>query len=307
MKQFVMLTGLPRSGTTWASDIIGRSPSVNYVTGEPFNPAYSKASFGIEVHQAYPYFHDDSEYLTALNSVFCLKFAPKDLIKKLNFIRSEKSRGRLYLKAMKQFYYSLNSKRNFFKDPALYFSAEKIYALYNNVNVLLMRHPAGFCSSMLRVKWSFYFETFWMQQQLMNDYLQCFYDELRFYLGKPYDYDILGRAILLWKIYAHVGLVFREKYTGNASWIFVNHEDLANEPVDQFQSLFSKLGIEFTDAIVEQLRRYSLFEKVEAEKGQVHSLNRNSARQAEIWKTRLAKKEIDQILKRTEGYIEYYY
>lgn len=49
MNESIFLTGRPRSGTTWVAKMLYFSPSVNYISGEPFlNPGFSKEMYGYD-------------------------------------------------------------------------------------------------------------------------------------------------------------------------------------------------------------------------------------------------------------------
>ena len=108
---------------------------------------------------------------------------------------------------------------------------------------MLIRHPAAFASSVMRLGWTHDFGRFLDQPLLMRDHLAPFEDEIRDFAA--HERDAIDQAILLWRLIYSTVATFRERHP---EWTFVRHEDLSREPAG-FESLFATLGVEFDDGI----------------------------------------------------------
>jgi hypothetical protein len=175
------------------------------------------------------------------------------------------------------------------KDPIALFSAEWLASRFGMDVVIVIRHPAGFASSLKRLGWTFPFPDLLDQPLLMRDLLRPFEAELARRAERPG--DILDQAALLWRMMHHVIADYRTRHPG---WTFVRHEDLSREPVREFEGLFGKLGLGFTkrarDLIAETTDPANPADPADA-----HSLRRDSKAGASIWKERLAPGEVRRI------------
>ena len=97
-----------------------------------------------------------------------------------------------------------------------------------NVSVL-KRHPIAFCSSLRITNWRFPFDDFLNQPLRMDRYLSVFEDEIREAIEN--EEDTIDQAILLWNCIYHTASIYQQD---PPEWLFIRHEDLSNEPVEQF-------------------------------------------------------------------------
>jgi hypothetical protein len=76
----------------------------------------------------------------------------------------------------------------------------------------------------------------------------------------------------------------------------VKHEDLSRKPVEEFQKLFDRLGVEFTEKDQSAVMEYSNSSNPsEAPAGMMHQLKRDSLSNVKNWQSRLSKAEIERI------------
>jgi hypothetical protein len=151
----------------------------------------------------------------------------------------------------------------------------------------------AFISSIKRVNWEFDFDNFLEQDNLMNDYLFKFEDQIR---NIDKNSSIIEQGALLWNC---IYYVLSQYLSENDSLISVRHEDICYEPIITFRNLFESLNINFTDEIKKSLSGFVSANKVEAENNKVHDLHRNSKNLAKVWKERLTEEEIKYIKAKT--------
>ena len=108
------------------------------------------------------------------------------------------------------------------KDPIAAFSSSWLASTFDMATIVLVRHPAGFASSLKRLGWSHPFNDFLAQPALMEERLQAFEGEIA-RMAKV-EHDIVDQASLLWRMIYSVLLEYRRAHP---DWIVVRHEDLA--------------------------------------------------------------------------------
>jgi len=165
----------------------------------------------------------------------------------------------------------------------------------------MIRHPAAFCASLKIKNWTHDFNHFLNQPLLMDRYLGVFEKEIREFAEN--EKDIIDQAILLWNCIYHTINIYQQ---GHPEWLFVRHEDLSTEPVDQFQSIYETFNLEFTSkakSII--LKSSSVQNPTEQQPG--NELLRNSKANVFNWKKRLSQKEIEKIREKTHAISSIFY
>ena len=99
--------------------------------------------------------------------------------------------------------------------------------------LVLIRHPAAFCSSLKIMNWQFDFKNFLRQPLLMEAYLYAYKKEIKEFTQS--EKDIIDQSILLWNCIHFTVKKFQER---NTDWIFIRHEDISLDPCDQFRLLY---------------------------------------------------------------------
>jgi len=183
-------------------------------------------------------------------------------------------------------------KRPLLKDPLAVLSADWLASRFGMDVVITIRHPAAFAESLKSRNWAHPFSHFVAQPERMRDVLFPFEAEIYDFAKK--EHDIIDQAALLWKIVYHTVDVYRQKHP---EWIFVRHEDLARDPVQNYRSLCQRLNLKFTSDVQSTIEAHST--KPSADKTETelpsNNIRRNSKALIHKWKTRLTCDEISRV------------
>ena len=199
----------------------------------------------------------------------------------------------------------LRGLRPIMKDPIALFSAPWLSGRFGMDVVVMVRHPAAFVSSIKLRKWHFDFNDLLQQRELIRDLLQPFEPEIRALAAK--NDDLVEQAILQWRLFHHAIRVYQAR---RPDWQYVRHEDLSRDPVAGFQSMFERLGLDFTPACERDVRESSdggnpTDATVEGRSTQWVKLN--SAETVRNWQRRLTADEIRRIRDGTADVCEHFY
>ena len=311
----IIITGSHRSGTTWVGNIIKNSPMIYYIH-EPLTPnSITRGLFDTEIW--YKYYDPNKEYQkveSTLNDLFIGQYPlravlhfknslPNTDYRNLNGINDDKFDFK-YLKWRINAY--LDSKRlklsklnhdqiiPLIKDPICLTAVEWIHKRWKSKNVFLIRHPAAFVSSLLRLNWRFNFENFIKQPELINRFLKPYESDI----NSPPE-DFISEASLIWLCTTKIIIDYQEIYP---NWIYIRHEDLSYNPIKEFKLLFKKLELPYTSKVKRLIKATSHHTNPSevSDKSKVHQLQRNSKENIKNWKKRLTSKEIEQIRNITE-------
>jgi len=300
--KIILVTGAHRSGTTFVGNILSTPINVSYIY-EPFNKTY-----GLEgIDYWYTYIKrgmgNEIKYRQLMNDLFNLKAkykTPKkeyDSFLKICLRKIYKSKGNIYYYRAK-----INPFKKFLllKDPIACLSSEYLHREFNANVIILIRHPAGFVSSIKRLGWRFDFNNFTNQPHLIEDYLKDLLKNVNFE-----NLSVVEEGALLWICIHKVLDSFIKR---NPKFIVFRHEDIARDPKNVFQYLFKKLEINFNKKIIKKIQIYTSSNNLSEAKDNVgQQLRRNSKALLDIWKKRLSKNEIVKIREITESIASKYY
>ncbi len=295
----ILVTGSHRSGTTWAGRVLARAPRVGYAF-EPFNPRAVPCVSGKAFENWYQYLCEENggEYRSALDALIAFNYPWAENMSRMSSVREGAKMVRDQFAFLR---YRLGGYRPLLKDPIAFFSAEWLAGVYGMDVMVMIRHPAAFCASIKLRRWQFDFNNLLRQPLLMERYLSAFRCEIDHYAKHPM--DIVDQGILLWKcIYQTV----REYQAEHPNWLFVRHEDLASDPVNEFQRIYSALDLNFTDRVLEYVR-YTSAEGNPVEPRDKDQFVRDSRRIVKHWVQRLTPGEISHIRHKTAGVSEVFY
>jgi hypothetical protein len=298
MKNPILVTGSHRSGTTWVGKMLALPARVVYIH-EPFNLNCTDKWFKTNFENWFTYVTNQNEqlYYNEIKKIIELRYELEPVIK----VDGDWKRASVILKRYMRFlYHRWSGHTPLLKDPIAVFSAEWLYQRFDAKVVIMIRHPAAFAGSLKKTGWSHPFTHFLNQHNLMEDYLEPFYNQIVDYAQSPP--DIIDQAILLWRIIYSVVRKYRERHE---DWIFLRHEDISREPIDQFAKLYNTLGLRYSPSIQETILDHTL-NKVDHKK-KSYSLKRNSKTNIWNWKNRLTQGEVKRIRERVEGISSYFY
>ena len=301
--QPILITGSHRSGTTWIGHIVRQSSKIHYIN-EPFNIEHppGRGVFDASFDHWYTYIDSENEikYYKPLKKAVSLSYSP---ISELAHSQSRKK----YYKAFKEQAIFLKSrllqKRVLLKDPLAFFSAEWMHEKIGTQNIVVVRHPAAFAGSLKRKEWSFDFSNLLNQKSLLNCLDASLRDDMLSMMSEPK--GAIEQAILLWNIIHSRVEYYQSRYP---EWYFIKHEDISQNPLEEFKRLFNYLDLSFTKPIQECVLKYSNSDNpVEAEQGITHTLKRNSQENIKSWKKRLSSQEIQKIYDGTRNISSKFY
>lgn len=294
----ILVTGSHRSGSTWTGRMISAAPHVGYID-EPFN-------IGKIVANSKPFkywFQFISEenledYESVFDRIIHYKYPLANNIVKVRTIRNVariiRDQGLFIL-------HKLNNDRPLIKDPIAFFSAEWLFKTFNMNVLVLIRHPAAFCSSIKIMNWRHDFTHFLNQPLLMEKYLHPFEEKVKEYAEN--EKNIIEQAILLWNCIHHTIRIYQRKYP---KWLFVRHEDLSSDPINQFHSIYRELDLEFTQKVKKTILKSSGAHNP-VERQAKNEFIRNSKQNIKNWKKRLTQEEVSLIKMQTSEIASLFY
>lgn len=289
----VLVTGSNRSGTTFLGSILAAAPGTIYAY-EPFSPKH-----GLE---------GISEWYLYLERGLAAEQAVKPRLDAFMrgrgvFRRRPTGAGvsvphrlfRLCFRSINQFHYTRGALLHphgtlLIKDPIALLSADYLTREYDCQTVILLRHPCAYYLSLQRMQWTMYPALFLAQREFAARYLPEF-------LGIPntaLNRDPLTMASFVWLFLYTAAARFADR---NGAIVLLRHEDLSLDPFREVEALCGKIGLPYTAEVRRKVKQLtSSHNPVEATEAQTHSLRRDSARNAYLWRDRLSQTEISRIM-----------
>ena len=175
------------------------------------------------------------------------------------------------------------------KDPIAVFSAEWLSDTFGADTLVIIRHPAAFVNSIKRRALRHPFGHFVAQPLLMQDLLQPFADQIDKFAAE--EQPLLDQGILLWNVIHHAILEFRAR---RPDWIFVRLEDLAGDPVAEFEKIHARLGLTLTEDVKTAIIHSSSAPDSDS-LARRDDVSRDSRASTVAWKKWLTGQEIDRI------------
>lgn len=290
----ILVTGAHRSGTTWVGKMLAEAEDVGLIY-EPTNPDNFRPGVlpvRFDSHHTYICAENESSYLEPFRRLMHLDFQGR---KGLKSARTPKDFARVLQDWVHIRRLHITSKRVLIKDPIAIFSVEWFADRFDTQIVVTVRHPAAFSASLMRMNWHADFHVYLNQPLLMHDFLSPFEEDLR--KAAKYTNDIIGQAILLWRIIYHTVDNYR---TTHPDWIIVRHEDLSLDPISEFNVLYDRLGLRFTAEVQQAIQNSSSSDRViDATENAQHVLKRNSKQTVHFWKEKLQNAQIERIKRGT--------
>jgi hypothetical protein len=295
----ILVTGMPRSGTTWVGRMLAAGGSVGYIN-EPFNLATSPGSLRIPVGHWYAYISaaNEESILPPLQQALEFKYPG---LRELGRCRNRTDLLHT-LRSWREFARS-RRRRPLVKEPHAVFSIPWFAERMESDVVVTVRHPAAVVSSWKRLEWSFDFQNLLEQPALMRDWLEPFRAEMQAAL-RP-DKDLVHRVSLLWHVIYSV--VYRQRESSPRVHVF-RQEDLSRNPIGEYAKIYDAVDLSFTDKAVEAVQASSSGDNPkETRVEQPHGTRIDSRANLENWKQRLSGDEISRIRGLTEETAGRYY
>jgi hypothetical protein len=290
----ILVTGSIRSGTTWVGRIMGQAPGVA-VVHEPFNVDHPTGQFAHHWRHQYTHVDDGVDgaeaVATAMADTLAHRYRPwahlrafEGPLRAIGLVRDLPSWS------IRRF---LTRPRTIVKDPIAVFATDWLARRFDMDVVVMVRHPAAFVWSYLRIAEPDRLGDLLAQPDLMRGPLALMASSLR---EAARSSDPVLQAATLWRaVYGHLaGPEQRPRHV-------VVHESLCADPLGGFSDLFGRVGLAFGDrAWREVVATTSSTNPVEAPPGVLHRLHRHSAATSQVWRWRLSNREVDRIRAVTE-------
>jgi hypothetical protein len=243
----VLVTGAPRSGTTWIGSVLSESNQLYYFH-EPFNCYFVDIPLrGKNLPFNFMYINGKNEkkYRAKFRRIMQLRPHWYD---GLTTARNKKDIDKLLSTRTLLSGVRKERKAPLIKDPLAVFSSDWLSNKFDMNVVITIRHPAAFVYSFTKLGWNSNLLLLLSQDHLMRDHLSQYLEEIKKIGDKG---SSIEKASLLWKLIHHTLITYKKK---NTNWIYIRHEDISLKPYQGFKYLYGKLGLEFTEkdaAIIE--------------------------------------------------------
>ena len=278
--QHILVTGVPRSGTTFLGTILSLPKEVGYIR-EPFNRDFGLTGLEYQFPYLYSGMKDENMYRSMVEALFARRAEFKPLpITSANNIKQ--AAGRLLFKSGSNFSYVKSIanpmvQRYLLKDPMISLGSEYLHREYNMQVVVIIRKSLPNIASMRRVGVYHTIEGLLEQNPLYEEFLKPYVSP---YIGKQL--EPLEQQALLWTA---INAVLLEYIQRNPRFIVVFHHDLARKPVSVTKKIYQALGLDFTPAIARKIKDYTSRENDAAvDSSRMHVLKRNSSAIADVKK-----------------------
>ncbi len=283
----ILVTGTHRSGTTWVGDTLCLSPFAQYVH-EPFAPMNNRSLLSSPPTIRYLHQRPESQgpYIQDVQRIVELRPRWLPVAQRAKTARDF---GNLLVQAVTTWRTRNRGGRAVIKDPFALLSAEWLQERTGAIPIVLVRHPAGFVSSIKRLNWRLDEKWLLCQQELMAGDLRLFRDELL----EATNLDTVDHACLIWRALNSVVARLENDHPG---WKVMRYEDLALDPLTGFESLYEYCGLAWDSSIRDEVaaRNSSTNPADEAGAGP-GGTSRFSRRAIWTWLNRLTDEEINRI------------
>lgn len=287
----ILVTGSTRSGTTFLGKMLALPSEVGYVQ-EPFNCRRGLAS----VEEYFLYLYDGMPSEEAQRSMVAALLEGRGSFRRLPILEGpslSRKVGRLLGKSESNLVYlwtrvNPRVKRLLLKDPFACLASEYLHRHFGVSVIVLMRHPAAFVTSMLRLGHPSHLTDLLDQPALVEHHLQ----DVRRNVSTN-DLTMVEQLATVWLCLYGVLQTFSAR---NPGMILLRHEDLSVDPEDVISSLYCQLDLPFTSKIRQTVREHTRSDNpVDPTANQPHVLKRNSQENAVRWKGILSGKDVDTI------------
>src|SRR5437868_7495394 len=239
----VMVTGLPRSGTSWTGKMLAAGGELIYVN-EPLNPQHPPGGcpgvLRASVTHRFQYICDDNaeQWLAAFRDTTALRYG---FLAELRQNRSPYDLARLLRYGTSFTYGRLTGRRALLDDPFAVLSAAWFAKALGCRVIVLIRDPISFVGSWMRLGWTVYFHELLEQPLLVRDHPAV--EDLRPLIGSQ---DRLAKAAALWRVTRSILNTFDNV-------LLTSYNDLAASPIPEFKRLYDYADLLWTPQAERQI------------------------------------------------------
>ena len=297
----ILVTGIHRSGTSWLGRMLNLSGRGAYIS-EPFNVLHRRGVMDVKVEHWYTYITKDNAgpHKKAYSRMLDLRYG---LGKEIPSLRSGRDLLRMIRDAFVFARGRLAQQRPLIKDPFAIFSIPWLIQEFDCQVVIIIRHPAAAVSSLKRLGWHFNLHDLLAQDQLMQDWLEPFREEIENLADQKK--DVIGQGALLWRMIYYVAHELKQIYPGIQ---MVRHEDLSRNPLKVFENIYAELELPFNQKAQQGIMKASQSKNPsEVSIKSIYSTKLNSRANLGNWRKRLTNAEIERIKELTKDVSAHYY
>jgi hypothetical protein len=305
-RPLILVTGSPRSGTTWVGDVLRQSPGMMLLT-EPFNPDLSQRPWrvcNIRFGEWFVYVTDENagEFEAPIRRMLELRH---DTLDRLRACRCMKDVIDVSARAARFGASRFTTRASVMKDPLALVSSEWLQRRFGARVIVMIRHPAAIVSSYKRLNLCVDIRGLLRQPLLLRDLLGPMEEELREFVMPAQEPDIVDQAAMLWKALHYVIHEFQQRHP---DWLFIRHEDLSRDVASGFGRICDYAGVKFTQA-VKKFAVESNDERLPPELAvqDAFTTRRNAALNLKNWKNRLTPDEIARVRARVQDVSRHFY
>lgn len=240
----LLVTGLPRSGTSWTGKMLEASGEVVYVN-EPMSrsrpPGGSPGVLNAPVDHRFQYVdpRDDDIWRRAFADTLRLRFRP---LAELRAVRHPYHLARGVKYGTGFTLGALRSRRAMLDDPNAVFASRWLTETMGVKTVFVVRDPVGLIGSWRQLGWRPHLDALLAQPALVRDHLADDVDAISDALDSG---DWLHQMCCLWNVGHRFIDAARTELDDAIVW---RYEDLASEPLDQFERLYEWFGLTWSES-----------------------------------------------------------
>ena len=272
--QTILLTSLPRSGSTWASQAIAVATRSRLIH-EPFN--WKRYPEREKYHMLY--------LPAGSNQMDLIEIIKNESTPKIPFI------DRL-----------MKDKNVVLKDVHLCLAVEYVWEQLEPDIIILIRHPCGMANSWMKLNFEvrFRLDLLLAQQNLMADHLSPFKNHLSLNRDKWFDIGAYWGA-------SH--FVLDQLSKAHCDWKWITHEELCVNSASSYELLLNNLGAKIDPRGQKRLLSFINHHNRSIMGKKHYSVSRISANEPEKWRRHMTPEQIRSVLRGAEpfGIMQKYY
>ena len=297
----VLVTGMHRSGTTWAGHMLCAGGDFVRL-GEPLSPVNRQTILPRQVGRWYTYVdsRNEAEFLQPYHDALRFRAHPIEDVRRARL--SPRDPGRIVERWGSYALGRAQDRRTLFHDPFAVFSAGWFVGRLGAQVVLLFRHPLSLVSGLKRLGWAFDFRNLSEQRELMDDLLSPYREEIERVTPSQ---DIVEQGCLLWRI---VYETVSRRFSSEPSIHIVRHEDLSLDADAGFRRLYGLLHLDYDEkARATIVKSSSSDNPPELRQDDPDSVRVDSRANLGNWRHRLGDDEVERILESTQSAVALFY
>jgi len=245
----ILVTGCPRSGTTWIGKMINLAKHTGYIH-EAYNVLVQKILPGEERPNQFCLIDDsnEAELATQFDKIMKLQYSFRDQLEHnhsiSNFVNS-------FITHFKFRRYRNENYTPLLKDPFVIFSVEWFEKRYNTRPVILTRHPGAIYDSFSRLDWNIDMER--IQSLLDQDSVaHQIIDESQ--IIEETNPSMAKQVGILWTAIQEQIAAYQRDHE---DWLFIRYEDIFLNLESYFKKIFQYLELDLDDDMLSKIYFYT--------------------------------------------------